>query len=168
MCTCLQIEQVQQARMQGEAAWKAYFQDVRTNAQKKWDTPQQDPLWHWVECDACKKWRLVSGGPLSSCTGYCVLIIAVMGACDHGPRAQTGSPKGTACHLCAPVQLQRADSPYAVHRLKHNHCLVQASTQCQHTCSTHLRLQTSAGQRLNRVSAGDAQTTTCMVWPAAV
>ena len=64
VCTCLQIEQIQQARMQGEAVWKAYFQDVLTNAQKNFDTPQQDPLWHWVECDACKKWRLVSGGPL--------------------------------------------------------------------------------------------------------
>jgi hypothetical protein len=53
---------MEKVRAQGPEAFKAFFQGALANAQQSFNEEgAAPPGWHWVECDACKKWRLVTG-----------------------------------------------------------------------------------------------------------
>jgi hypothetical protein len=55
--------QIEEVRNQGPAAWQQYFQGILATAQQHYnDTGADMNMWHWVECEECKKWRLISGG----------------------------------------------------------------------------------------------------------
>lgn len=51
--------QIEAARQRGPEAFKQCVQEALQYA--KTISPDAPQGWHWVECDACTKWRLVSG-----------------------------------------------------------------------------------------------------------
>lgn len=50
-------------RAKGPEAFKEYFQGALVTARQVYaeNSGADLPGWHWVGCDACEKWRLVTG-----------------------------------------------------------------------------------------------------------
>lgn len=100
---------MEKIRAQGPEAFKAFFQSALTSAQETYqkNEGQDVPGWHWVECDACKKWRLVTGACLPRvCGSTHVGKEGVGGGSSHGA-VMSHRVCGVEVHMCRPACLLR-------------------------------------------------------------
>jgi hypothetical protein len=62
-CCCECLLQIEVIRNQGPMVWKLYFEGILATAHRHFNSGLGNlPMWNWVECDVCKRWRLVLGG----------------------------------------------------------------------------------------------------------
>jgi hypothetical protein len=84
LCCTLQIEK---ARDQGPEAFKQFFQGALASAQVAYAQGQDQPGWHWLMCEACKQWRLVTGALVFFGGGQ-------LGTSHKGRQQTLGKPTG--------------------------------------------------------------------------
>jgi hypothetical protein len=173
-------QQIEAARDRGPEAFRVEFQTALEKGQE--DSDATPPGWHWVLCDECQKWRMLSGVCERKCGSVAVHVTQCV-SCSCQPlagvcqvtglvlfvlmapwgRGLFGDAQGCLCKVCAWPCHSRLCSCFDVNVSLHNASMCSA---CMHQhVAQHTHSRPCMQHPLFPVCCSDTKTHTHLYMP---